>query len=134
MPIKFRADTVLASFVVAIFASFLTALAVMLVKALSISVYHLKFLGDLIFNLYILFFLAGFIFFRGSALAAWLLYRHDVTWGYHLEYRRVLPIFALSFIMAVIVFSAIYTYITSQYPILAFISSSLQGVHNVRAF
>ena len=131
---KFRADTLLASFVVAIFASFLTALAVLLVQALSLSVYHLRFLGDLVLNLYILFFLAGFLFFRGSSIAAWLLYRHDVVWGYHLEFKRVIPIFSLSFVMAIVVFLAIYSYITTEYPTLGYLHKSIESVRTMRQF
>src|SRR3989344_4801581 len=120
---KIRADTILASFVVALFASFLTALAVLLVKGLAVSVLRNRVIMDLIFNIYILFFFAGFVFFRGSSTAAWLLYRHDIEWGYKVRFRQVLPIFLLSFVMAMSVYAAIYSYLTSQYRFLAYLGA-----------
>ncbi|MBI4090546.1 MAG: hypothetical protein HY422_00815 [Candidatus Komeilibacteria bacterium] len=129
---KFRADTLLASFVVALFASFLTALAVLLVKGLTVSVFRSTLLVDLIFNIYILFFFAGFVFFKGSSTAAWLLYRHDVGWGYKVRLRQILPIFALSFVMAISVYAAIYSYLTSEYRFLALVHGPKEVVEKVR--
>ena len=123
---KFRLDTILASFVVAIFSSFLTALGVLLVKTIALSVFKADFIADLINNLFILFFLSGFIFFKGSSVAAWMLYRHDVAWGYKLAYKRVLPIFILSFIMALVVFFAVYYYVTTEVPALAYLGRSAE--------
>lgn len=104
---KIKADTILASFVVALFSSLLTALAVLLVEILSTSLVRAQFIADLVVNIYILFFLSGFVFFKGSSIAAWLLYRHDVEWGYKIKYRQVMPIFIISFSMAVVVYFAI---------------------------
>lgn len=129
---KLRADTILASFVVALFASFLTALAVLLVKGLAASIFRSKMLIDLILNIYILFFFAGFIFFKGSSTAAWLLYRHDVEWGYKVRLRQIVPIFALSFVMAISVFAAIYSYLTSEYRSLAYLQGPKQVIEKVR--
>lgn len=129
---KLRADTILASFVVALFASFLTALAVLLVKGLTVSVFRSKLVIDLIFNIYILFFFAGFVFFKGSATAAWLLYRHDVEWEYKVRWQQILPIFALSFVMAISVYAAIYSYITSEYRFLAYLQGPKQVIEKVR--
>ncbi len=123
MGMKFRADTILAAFVVALFSSFLTALAVLLVRTLAVSTFKIKFIGDLIVNIYILFFLSAFVFFKGSTLAAWLVYRHDVAWGYKLEMNKVWPIFAMSFGMAAVIFLAIYLYTTSEIKLLAYLDN-----------
>lgn len=129
---KLRADTILASFVVALFASFLTALAVLLVKGLTVSVFRSNLLVDLIFNIYILFFFAGFIFFKGSSTAAWLLYRHDTSWEYKVRWQLILPIFALSFVMAISVYAAIYSYLTSEYRFLAYLHGPKQVIEKVK--
>lgn len=121
---KFRADTILASFVVALFASFLTALAVLLVKTLAVSTFKIKFIGDIIINIYILFFLSGFIFFKGASLAAWLIYRHDVVWGYKVTMGQIMPIFALSFGMATVVYFAIYFFAITQSNLLAYLENA----------
>jgi len=131
---KFRADTILAAFVVAIFSSFLTALGILLVKVLSVSVLNSNYIAELAGNLYILFFLSGFVFFKGSAVAAWLLYRHDVSWGYQLEYKRVIPIFFISFIMAVVVFFAVYYYVTTSFPALAYLERSVEFIERKQPF
>ncbi len=120
---KLRADTIIASFVVALFSSFLTALAVLLVRTLSISTFKIKFLGDLVANIYILFFLSGFVFFKGSSIAAWLVYRHDVAWGYKLEMGKVMPIFILSFTMAVSIYLAIYFYLATEIKFLSYVEN-----------
>jgi hypothetical protein len=126
---KLRADTIIAAFVVALFASFLTALAVLLVRTLAVSTFKVKFFGDIVANIYILFFLSGFVFFKGSSLAAWLVYRHDVAWGYKLEMRKVMPIFLISFGMATAIFFAVQFYITSEVKFLAYLEDPRSVIH-----
>ena len=117
-----RSDTILASFVVGVFSSFLTAMSVILIRALASYSFPGSALLDLLMNIYLLFFFSAFVFFKGSTVAAWLLYRHDVAWGYTLPYRKVFPIFFLSLGMAAIVFFAVYYYITTDVPALAYLS------------
>jgi len=117
-----RSDTILASFIVAVFSSFLSAMSVILTRALASYSFPGRSLLDLLLNIYILFFFSAFVFFKGSAVAAWLLYRHDVAWGYTLQYHKVLPIFLLSFGIAAIVFFAVYYYIATDVPVLAYLS------------
>ncbi len=125
-----HSDTLMASFVVALFSSFLTALAVLLVRTMAITVLRFQTLADLILNIYILFFFAGFVFFKGSSVAAWLLYRHDVAWGYELNYRKILPIFFTSLIIALVVYFAILFYIKSELPLLSYLHQSSSGALN----
>ncbi len=121
---KLRFDTILASFVVALFSSFIVALAALLVKALAISFFDRKLFADLTINLLILFFLGGVVFFKGSSLAAWLLYRHDVAWGYKIEFKQIAPILLISLIMATAVFFAVYFYSTGKIEALAYLEKS----------
>lgn len=114
-----RADTLLVSFIVALLSSFLIALAVLLLKTLSISAFNARLFADITINLLILIFFSIFIFIRGSMIAAWLLYRHDVPWGYKLEFKKVVPILGLSFLMAISLFFAVYYYSTGKLTELA---------------
>jgi hypothetical protein len=116
----FRADTVLAAFVVALLASFLVALAALLVKTLSIGVFDRELYANLTINILILFFFGGFALFKGSSLAAWLIYRHDVSWGYKLQSKRIYPIFFSSLVISGIVFSAVYFFGTQELAALAY--------------
>ena len=113
---RFRADAVLAAFVVALATAFLVALAMLLLKTISIPLLQLdkRLFADLTINLLILFAFALFVLLKGSALATWLLYRHDITWGYKIEKKRVVPIFILAVVMAGAIYSSIYVFATRE--------------------
>ena len=125
---EFKSSTIYASFLVAIFASFLTALSVLLVKVAAISRFDIALAGNITINIFILLFLSGFIFFKGSVLAAWLVYRHDVPWGFKLGYRKVWPIFITSFVMSAVVFSAIYFYSIGEIEAIAYLQKSIPTI------
>ena len=126
---KISYGTIMAAFVVALFSSFLMALGFLLVQSLATTRFlSNNIIGDLIVNIYILFFLAGFVFFKGSSVAAWLLYRHEAVWGYKPEFKQILPIFGIAIVMASVVFFAIYFYIQSEIPLLAILQEGAAAV------
>ena len=131
---KSRVDVILISFIVALFSSLLTALAVLLARTLAASILPTDLISDYFINVFLLFVFSGFVFFYGSKLAAWLLYRHDVAWGYKLDLKRVLPIFTASFIMAAVVFFGVYFFITQEVPTLAYVDRSRELLQSAGIF
>lgn len=105
---KFRQEIIFGSFIVALLSSFIVVLAGVLLRAVSLSRLHSSLLGEVTFEMLILLFFAAFVFFKGSAVAAWFIFRHDVPWGYRVHFKMVLPLFVTSFLMAAPIFFAVY--------------------------
>lgn len=129
---QIRSDTIIASFIVALFSSFLTALAVLLVKILAQSVVRADIIFEYVLNIYILFFFAAFVFYRGSRTAAWLLYKHETSWGYSVTYRQTMPIFAISFLMSCAVFFALNAYFAQELSYLSLLEHSRYFLEKAR--
>jgi len=125
---RFRSDSILAAFVVAIATSFLTALAMLLLKAVQIPALRLdmRLFADVTISLLILFFLSIFVLIKGSTFAAWLLYRREIGWGEKTLKRNIIPIFIISLIMSFAIFSAVYAYGTGEIDKFAYLQSAAQ--------
>lgn len=115
---KLRGSTFIASFIVAIFSSLLIALTVVLFRAIASTVVRHQYLVQYVLNIYILIFFSAFVFFKGSSTAAWLVYRHELSWGYTVQRKDIAVIFALSCVMALVVFGGLYVGIKTAAPIL----------------